>query len=69
MAGESVGPVMHIAKGDNYMVDISMATPMGWATAVVPLSTAREMYEYLGKCISEQEAALEADLQKVADGG
>lgn len=69
MAGESEGPVLHVAKGDNYMIDISMSVPMGWATAVLPLSTAQEVYEYLGQCIQEQIEAMEADLQKVVDGG
>lgn len=69
VAAESEGPVLHIAKGANYMIDISMAMPLGWATAVLPLSTAQEVWEYLGQCIAEQRAAMEADLQKVVDGG
>lgn len=63
------GPVLHICKGANYMIDISMATPFGVATAVLPLSTAREVWEYLGECVHEQSAAMEADLQKVTDDG
>ena len=51
------------------MIDISMATPFGVATAVLPLSTAREVWEYLGECVHEQSAAMEADLQKVTDDG
>lgn len=62
------GPVLHIAKGSDYMIDVSMAVPMGWATAVPPLSTAQEVHEYLGQCIAEQIAAMEEALQKVADG-
>lgn len=68
MAGESEGPVLHVAKGSNYMIDVSLATPWGWATAVLPLSAAQEVHEYLGQCIAEQTAAMEADLQKVVDG-
>lgn len=50
------------------MIDISMATPFGVATAVIPLSTAQELHGYLGQCIDEQSAAMEQDLQKVVDG-
>lgn len=69
MTGEVEGPALHVAKGHNYAIEVSLATPMGWATAVLPLSTAREMHEYLGRCVGEQEAAMESDLRKVADEG
>jgi len=65
---EVEGPVLHVCKGSNYMIDVSLLTPFGWATAVLPLSTAREVWEYLGECVHEQSTAMEADPQKVTNG-